>query len=127
VTPNSRLLHVCRRHRADLVDKGFLFVRSFRGGHAAGSIVDLVRFTGIVRRSEPANIAAVYGQIPIADGITDVSFDNRDRSSADLTDDSDVVSVSGVVGGREVGAILPVIEDIVTRGRDEGVVLGPAS
>ena len=81
----------------------------------------------VVWEAEAANIAAVDLEGAVADGIAHIAFDNLHGIAGDRYDVADMVGRSLVVRRSVVRAVLPVIENDVTRAWNIGVVFLPAS
>jgi hypothetical protein len=77
----------------------------------------------ILRQTVTPDIPAIDGQRAPFDGVRIVALNNRDRLTADLFQNAHMVRRPGIVPH---AAVLPVVENVVARGRYIGVVLLPA-
>ena len=79
-------------------------------------------FLGILRNAIASDVSAVHLQISPSAGIVDIALNHRNGTSGNLLNNTDMIRTSGIVSDT---AVLPVIEDIISRRRNVGIILLP--
>lgn len=81
----------------------------------------------VLGHAKAPDVAAIDGQLAVANGITHVALNDLNGLAIAGHHNTNMVRRAGVVRGGVVAAVLPVIENVVTRAGYIGIILHPGA